>query len=146
MAEDFEALRQKIDERLRARAIHQFIRTRVTKLALDHAELTLDFTPDVDNGSGTIHGGMIAALADTAVACALSTSFGGKMGFATSNLNIHFLRRAKTDVRAVARIVKKGATICVGLVDVFDAEGLLVATVSTDFVLTTLRAPGDSSA
>lgn len=137
--EEFEDLRLRIDERLRSRRINEFLRTRVVALALDRAELTLEFTPDIDNGSGTIHGGMLAALADTAVACALSTNFGGKMGFATSNLNIHFLRRAKSDVRAVARIVKKGSTICVGHVDVFDAEGQLVATVTTDFVLTTAR-------
>jgi len=140
MSDSFEELRAHIDERLNSRPINGFLRTRVVSLALDHAELTLEFTPEIDNGSGTIHGGMIAALADTAVACALSTNFGGKMGFATSNLTIHFLRRAKSDVRAVAKIVKKGATICVGQVEVFDAEGKLVATVSTDFVLTTARA------
>jgi len=140
MSEEFEDLRLRMDERFRARPINEFLRTRVAALELDRAELTLEFTPDIDNGSGTIHGGMIAALADTAVACALATNFGGKMGFATSNLNIHFLQRAKSDVRAVARIVKKGSTICVGQVEVFDAEGQLVATVTTDFVLTSSRA------
>lgn len=141
VATDFEELRAKLHERLTSRPIHQLIRLGVVRLALDYAELSLEFTQDVDNGSGTIHGGIVAALADTAVACALSTNFEGKMGFATSNLNIHFLRRAKSDVIAVARIVKKGATICVGTVEVFDDDKQLVATVTTDFVLTTSKLP-----
>jgi uncharacterized protein (TIGR00369 family) len=138
---DFEALRARLQERLTSRPIHQLIRLGVVRVALDYAELSLEFTEDVDNGSGTIHGGIVAALADTAVACALSTNFDGKMGFATSNLNIHFLRRAKTNVIAVARIVKKGTTICVGSVEVFDEDEQLVATVTTDFVLTTSKLP-----
>lgn len=137
--EEMEALRLRIDERLRSRPIHRFVRTTLTRLSLDLAELTLEFQPEIDNGSGTVHGGVIAVLVDTAVACALATNFDGKMGFATSNLNIHFLRRGKQDLRAVATIVKKGGTICVGHVDVFDLDERLVATATTDFVLTTSK-------
>ena len=78
-------------------------------------------------------------LADTAVACALSTNFDGKMGFATSNLSIHFLRRAKTRIIADARILKKGAKVCVGYVEMFDENRELVATSTCDFILTTSR-------
>lgn len=78
-------------------------------------------------------------LADTAVACALSTNFDGKMGFATSNLSIHFLRRARTGVRAAATIIKKGRTVCVGQVDIRDDAGTLVASSTCDFILTTSR-------
>ncbi len=107
------------------------------ELSLDRAVLKLPYRDGVTNGSGTIHGGILAMLADTAVAFALSTNFDGKMGFATADLTIHFLRRARGDVWARARIVKKGRRINIGDVDVVDAEGRSVARVLTSFLLTT---------
>ena len=80
---------------------------------------------------------MLATLADTAVAFALSTNFDGKMGFATSDMTIHFLRRAKSDVFARAHILKKGRRVNVGEVDVVDADQRPVARVLTTFLLTT---------
>src|SRR5450759_744634 len=62
------------------------------ELALDRAVVKLPYREEITNGSGTVHGGILAMLADTAVAFALSTNFDGKMGFATSDLTIHFLR------------------------------------------------------
>lgn len=130
-------------DRLRARfegnSVQQFLRFHLADLALDRCTMTVEFRGDFNNGGGAIHGGILAALADTAVACALSTNFNGKMGFATSNLNIHFLRRAKSAVTAEARIIKKGNQVCVGQVEMRDAEGKLVATCTTDFILTTSK-------
>jgi uncharacterized protein (TIGR00369 family) len=84
-----------------------------------------------------VHGGVLATLADTAIAFALSTNFDGKMGFATSDLTIHFLRRARGDVFAKARIVKKGARVNVGEVEIVDDRGVEVARVLAGFLLTT---------
>jgi len=117
--------------------------------ALAHLHLTLDevgpdfcgirlpYDPELTNGSGTLHGGVLATLADTAVAFALSTNFDGKMGFATADLTIHFLARARSDVRARARILKKGRRINVGDVEMTDAEGRAVARALATFILTT---------
>lgn len=137
------AIASDLIDRLRARfeanSVQQFLRFHLADLALDRCTMTVEFRPDFNNGGGAIHGGILAALADTAVACALSTNFNGKMGFATSNLNIHFLRRAKSAVTAAARIIKKGNRVCVGQVEMLDAEGRLVATCTTDFILTTSK-------
>ncbi|MDX1584084.1 MAG: PaaI family thioesterase, partial [Thermoanaerobaculia bacterium] len=74
-----------------------------------------------------------------------STNFDGKMGFATSNLSIHFLRRAKSGIRAEANIIKKGSKVCVGYVEMRDDEGVLVATSTCDFVLTTSKFPDSAT-
>src|SRR6266852_5756063 len=76
-------------------------------------------------------------LADTAVAFALATNFDGKMGFATADLTIHFLQRAKGDVLARARILKKGRRVNVGEVSMTDSSGREVARAVTTFLLTT---------
>src|SRR5215813_1516061 len=93
----------------------------------DVAVLKLPYREEITNGSGTVHGGILAALADTAVAFALSTNFDGKMGFATADLTIHFLRRARSEVRAKARILKKGKRVNVGEVEIVDESGREVA-------------------
>ncbi len=107
------------------------------KISLDHAVLKLPYREEVSNGSGTVHGGILATLADTAVAFALATNFDGKMGFATADLTIHFLRRARGDVWARARILKKGRRINVGEVEIVDAGDRPVARVLASFLLTT---------
>jgi uncharacterized protein (TIGR00369 family) len=107
------------------------------EIAPDTAVIRLPYRDEITNGSGTVHGGILATLADTATAFALSTNFDGKMGFATSDLTIHFLRRARGDVRATARIVKKGRRVNVGDVEIVDAAGRPVARALTSFLLTT---------
>jgi len=128
-------------ERLRARIESSpalaWLQASLEELEPDRAVLRLPYREEITNGSGTVHGGILATLADTAVAFALSTNFDGKMGFATSDLTIHFLRRARGDVWARARIVKKGRRVNVGEVEIVDAEGREVARVLTSFLLTT---------
>jgi len=131
-------------KRFEGTPIYEHLSFDILELDLDLARLALDFQPRFDNGSGTMHGGILAMLADVGVACALSTNFGGKMGFATSSMNIHFLKRAKTRIIATARIIKKGAKVCVGTVEMEDEKGHLVAKATCDFVLTTSKLPGRS--
>jgi hypothetical protein len=59
------------------------------------------------------------------------------MGFATADLTIHYLRRARSEVFARARILKKGRRVNVGEVDIVDASGRAVARVLGTFILTT---------
>jgi len=106
-------------------------------LSLDAAVIRLPYREQITNGSGTVHGGVLATLADTAVAFALSTNFDGKMGFATADLTIHFLRRARGEVLARARILKKGKRVNVGEVSMTDSSGREVARAIATFLLTT---------
>jgi uncharacterized protein (TIGR00369 family) len=114
-----------------------WLRPSLEELALDSCVLRLPYRQEITNGSGTIHGGILATLADTAVAFALATNFDGKMGFATADLTIHFLRRARGEVLARAQILKKGKRVNVGEVWIVDREGREVARVLTTFLLTT---------
>lgn len=128
-------------ERLRARlaaspALCQLF-PRLEELERDACVLFLPYRTALTNGSGTIHGGILATLADTAIAFALSTNFDGKMGFATADLTIHFLSRARSDVWAHARILKKGRRVNVGEVEIVDGGGRAVARALATFILTT---------
>ena len=127
----------RLRKRLASSPALQWLRPTLEELDLDACVLKLAYRPELTNGSGAVHGGVLATLADTAVAFALSTNFDGKMGFATSDMTIHFLRRAKSDVFARAHILKKGRRVNVGEVDVVDADQRPVARVLTTFLLTT---------
>ena len=130
-------LLERLRKRLASSPALQWLRPTLEELELDACVLKLAYRPELTNGSGAVHGGVVATLADTAVAFALSTNFDGKMGFATSDMTIHFLRRAKSDVFARAHILKKGRRVNVGEVDVVDADQRPVARVLTTFLLTT---------
>jgi uncharacterized protein (TIGR00369 family) len=121
-------------ERFRDHPVSRFLDYHIVELAAGRCVMTLEFRPEFDNSTGAVHGGILAMLADTAIACALGTIFEG-MNFATANLNIHFLRKANTAVTATAQIIKKGGKVCVGTCEIHDPKGELVATVIADFVL-----------
>jgi uncharacterized protein (TIGR00369 family) len=130
-------LLQRLRKRLADSPALGWLSPTLEELALDLCVLRLPYREAITNGSGTVHGGILATLADTAVAFALATNFDGKMGFATTDLTIHFLRRARSEVRARGRILKKGRRVNVGEVEIVDAEGLEVARVLATFLLTT---------
>jgi len=140
-------LTDRLRRRLAASPALAWLEPTLEELDLDYCVLGVKYRPGLTNGSPAMHGGVLATLADTAVAFALSTNFDGKMGFATADLTIHFLARAKSDVRARARILKKGRRVNVGEVDVLDAEGRPVARALTTYLLTTSTfeyLPGES--
>lgn len=130
-------LLQRLRKRLADSPALGWLRPSLEELALDSCVLRLPYREELTNGSGTVHGGVLATLADSAVAFALATNFDGKMGFATTDLTIHFLRRARTGVLARARILKKGQRVNVGEVQIVDESGQEVARVLATFVLTT---------
>jgi uncharacterized protein (TIGR00369 family) len=132
-----------LEARFSTHPVRRFLDFRILELAPDRCTMSIEFKPEFDNTTGAVHGGILAMLADTAVACALSTAFDGEMNFATSNLNIHFLRRANAAVTASATIIKKGSRVCVGSCELHDDEGLLVATATCDFMLLRPREPED---
>lgn len=86
------------------------------------------------NPDGSLHGGLIAAIADEAVWFAM----GGKKS-TTVELKVNYLRAARDTavLRARAKMVKTGRTLCVGTVELMDERGVLcaIATVTYMFLL-----------
>lgn len=96
----------------------------------DHVELVLPFREEVVTIGETVHGGAISTLIDMA---ATAASWSGAelpespVG-STVALTVNFLRAARgQEVVAVARVVKRGRSLCFCEVEVKDAGGELVA-------------------
>jgi len=129
-------LKERLSDRLRSHHLSAMLHPTIEEVGLDLCVMKMPFRREISNGHGSVHGGLLATLADSAMAFALSTNFDGEMPFATADLTIHYFKRAETDVTARARVVKKGKRINVGIIDLYDTGGDLLATVLTSFLLT----------
>lgn len=103
---------------------------RLASLEPDEAILELDYDDSLATLGDVVHGGVISTLIDTAAAAAAwSTPDGSVPGAATTvGLTVEFLRAARaTDLRAVARVIKRGSSLCFIDAEVTDPGGDLIA-------------------
>ncbi|MDQ2765672.1 MAG: PaaI family thioesterase [Gemmatimonadota bacterium] len=123
-----------------------------TNLGLEPGEFgvgTATFTMATDpsrhgNVMGTLHGGALATLADTAMGFAFATTLVGVESFATLEMKVSFLRPVwSSTLTATAHVVHRGKTT--GLVEcrVTDERGRLIAhATSTCLMLSGSQADG----
>jgi uncharacterized protein (TIGR00369 family) len=110
---------------------HQFLKMNILEAdkELESIKIQMKYRQEYQRieGSGEIHGGVIASLVDIAGDFALIHLLG--KGVPTINFRVDFLRPAvKTDLIAVAKVKRAGRNIGVVDIDVFNDQGRLVAT------------------
>ena len=91
----------------------------------DGVTLECPIRPDILNGVGVMHGGVLASIADEAAWHVILNQLGEKdRNMTTSELKINYLRPiAGTKVVARGYIVKMGRTLCVTRIDLMDDKG-----------------------
>jgi uncharacterized protein (TIGR00369 family) len=115
-----------IRQRLAANPFIKFVGIQVPQLGKGYARFLLPFKPELANSIGLMQGGVIAALADEAVAFALYSLSPEGETFNTVEMKINFLGAVKEgDVIAEAHIAKRGRTISLGEFEVRQAERLV---------------------
>jgi uncharacterized protein (TIGR00369 family) len=98
-------------------------------------ELTVPRHPRFDGVFESFHGGLLMTVADSAACFAVLTQTGAEQALTTTDMNIRFLAPCLTDVRAHARVIKHGRTLCPVAVDLVDARGTLVAVAQVTYML-----------
>ena len=98
-------------------------------------ELTVPRHRRYDGVFESFHGGLLMTIADSAACFAILTLTGPDQVLTTTDMNIRFLAPCLTDVRARARVIKLGRTLCPVAVDVFDTNGTLVAVAQVTYML-----------
>lgn len=94
----------------------------------DGAAVELDAGDRHLNLHGTVHGGTIATLVDTAMGAAVRRHDTGDDAPVTIEMKVTYLRPAQPGrLRAQAAIRRRGKRIVIAEVDVFDADGEAVA-------------------
>jgi uncharacterized protein (TIGR00369 family) len=106
----------------------------ITRVSEHYAEGELTVTPESLNYIGVVHGGCLAALADTVAGVAVCST---GMGCVTLNYGLNFLRAATgTKIKCVAQPEKTGKTICVYKISLTDDQEQLVAIGEFTFFIT----------
>jgi uncharacterized protein (TIGR00369 family) len=97
-------------------------------IELGRATLRLEARPRHKQLNGVVHGGILAALADTAGAMAAHTVIPKRTALATIELKINYLEPVPGGrVRAEARVLRAGRNFVVTECEIFDAKGRLAA-------------------
>jgi uncharacterized protein (TIGR00369 family) len=100
-----------------------------------------------DGVYASLHGGLLMTIADSIACFAIMTLTGPDQTMTTTDMNIRFLAPCRSDVRAVARVIKRGRTLCPVAIDLHDAGGVPVAVAQVTYILLSDKsAPGDDSA
>jgi uncharacterized protein (TIGR00369 family) len=109
------------------------------------ATFELDADERHHNPMGSVHGGILADLADAAMGYAVISTLAPDEGFTTVEMKINFLRPAfRGRLRCHARVDSRGRTIVYALADVVNDEGKSVAKATSTSLL--VRRPGADDA
>lgn len=95
----------------------------------DEVVLRVPFAEHLTNDGREYHGGVVAALLDTAGAAAVwaGHDFEKGMRASTVSMTVNYTGRAKGDLVATARCVKRGRDLSFSEIHVSDPEGRAVA-------------------
>jgi uncharacterized protein (TIGR00369 family) len=102
---------------------------RLDSIAADRARLAMPWKEELATMADVVHGGAIAALADTAaMAAAWATDdVPEALTGATVSLTLDYLRAGRGDLAAEAWVVRRGGRLVYIRVDVTDTDGTSVA-------------------
>ncbi len=98
-----------------------------------HVELRVDLDEAHLNAWEVAHGGVLMTMMDVGMAMAARSATGHGGGVATIEMKSSFMRPAQHQLRAVARLLHKTATLAFCEASVFDDEGKLCATATGTF-------------
>jgi uncharacterized protein (TIGR00369 family) len=100
----------------------------VSEAGEGRAVVNLQSGPQHFNPMGTLHGGVLCDIADTAMGFAFASTLADGDSFTTIELKINYLRPVReAQLRAEGRVVQRGRTVGYLECDVFDEHDKLVA-------------------
>ncbi len=115
---------------------------RVVEVRKGYARLEVDNGTATSNASGVMHGGASFGLADTAVAVALVSMYGGSAMLLTIEMKINYLEPIfRGTVTAEAYVVRSSRRSAYAEVDIW-AAGKLAARASTTYMIKYPRESG----
>jgi uncharacterized protein (TIGR00369 family) len=138
-----ERFRQALADGVQPMALADTLGFRVASVDPGEVAIEMDASPRHHNPMGTVHGGVLSSIADSAMGMAHSSTLEPGETTTTLELKINFLRPVfDGKLRAVGKVIKGGRTISLLECEVFDGAGRLVAKSSSTCM--TLR--GDQAA
>jgi uncharacterized protein (TIGR00369 family) len=132
-----EALRERIAES----PFHGWAGMELVRVGGGEAELAMKLEDHHFNPQRIVHGGIIAAMADTAIGLALRSILAPGSTHRTAQLGVHFLAKGEgTRLLGRGRALHLGARMGYGEAEVLDGDEQLLARATATFIV--LPAPG----
>ncbi len=102
--------------------------------------ITFRCTPDAShyNPIGTVHGGLVCTLLDSALGCAAHTTLPAGMGYTSIEIKVNYLRPVSAGNGALTcrgRVTKPGRRVTFAEGEVVDSEGKVVATATGSLLI-----------
>ena len=127
-AHDQPSVENEIRQRMASSPFHVSMGITVEEVRDGSVDLRLDARPDHANLLGTVHGGVLATLLDTAAGLAVRSAIPPGSRHVSVNLDVQYLAPASTGVLlATGLVVRMGRRIAFAEADVTDAGGEVVA-------------------
>lgn len=109
-------------------------------LAVESGSVTFRCTPDAShyNPIGTVHGGLVCTLLDSALGCATHTTLPAGMGYTSIEIKVSYLRPVSAGNGALTctgRVTKPGRRVAFAEGEVLDADGKVVATATGSLLI-----------
>ena len=119
---------QEIRDRMASSPFHAGMGIRVLDVREGEVGLAMDASGEHANLGGTLHGGVIATLADTAAGLAVRSAIAPGSGHVTVNLDVQYLRAgALGTIEANGRVVRAGRSIVFAEAEVTGEDGAVLA-------------------
>lgn len=100
---------------------------------LERGSVTVRLTPVAAkhyNPIGSVHGGVLSTLLDTAAACSVHSTLAAGEGYTSLDLNVKFLRAVTEEsgqLRCVGSVVQRGRRTALAEAHLYDSSDRLVA-------------------
>jgi uncharacterized protein (TIGR00369 family) len=110
--------------------VFQLIDASALHAAEGSVTVTLDPQEFHYNPIGTVHGGVISTLLDTAAACSVQSTLPAGVGYTSMDLNVKFLRPVTVDsgtLTCTGSILQRGRRTALAEARLTDGQGRLVA-------------------
>ena len=109
-------------------------------VSADPGEVSVRCSPDEShyNRIGSVHGGLMCTLLDSALGGAVHTTVPAGIGFTSIDINVNYLRAvfpANAPLLCNARVTKSGRRVAFAEGEVLDARGKTVATATSTFLV-----------
>lgn len=98
----------------------------------EHGSIRVELDPELRhyNPLGTVHGGVISTLLDTAAGCSVHSTLAAGEGYTSLDLTVKFLRPATVEsgrLTAIGKVIQRGRRTALAEAQLLDARGKLVA-------------------
>jgi uncharacterized protein (TIGR00369 family) len=113
-----------------------FLGVRLAALHRDGLTLACAIRKELLNSAEVLHGGVTATLADAAAGVAVHYLLGSHRPITTVEMKINYFRPASEgEIFARAHLLRMGATLCVGRVDITDVRRRMIGTALITYMI-----------